>query len=154
MSATLLLDLPSADTWTIDSFLVTSQVVGLPKLSSCILFTMVLYIYVYEQATCQTGVEVLHTSSGKVEEAVKELLHMIRSAALLPTPSPTDSEDIAKSKTGTTSLYQHHCPEHMSAFVFQKSWSNLRVNVKTCFHTSNIATSMLWCVLCAPLLIC
>ena len=43
---------------------------------------------------------VLQTCSGKVEEAVKELLHLLRSKALLPTTSPTDSEDLAKSKTG------------------------------------------------------
>lgn len=59
-----------------------------------------------EQATCKAGVEVLQTCSGKVEEAVKELLHMIRSAALFPSPSPTDSDDIAKSKAGVFS--SHH----------------------------------------------
>ena len=44
--------------------------------------------------------EVLRTCSGKIEEAVKELLCMLRSTALLPTPAPNDSEDMAKSKSG------------------------------------------------------
>ena len=52
------------------------------------------------QAHCEAGVRVLNRCSAKVEEAVKELLHMLRSSAMLPSPAPTDSEDIAKGKSG------------------------------------------------------
>ena len=52
------------------------------------------------QVHCTAGVDVLRTCSAKVEEAVKELLHMLRTTALLPSLTPMDSEDMAKSKSG------------------------------------------------------
>lgn len=55
--------------------------------------------------------EVLQTCSGKVEEAVRELLHLLRCKALLPTTSPADSEDLAKSKTGeSVERQEESCP--------------------------------------------
>ena len=54
----------------------------------------------HSQVHCTAGVDVLHTCSAKVEEAVKELLHMLRSTALLPRLTTMDSEDMAKSNTG------------------------------------------------------
>ena len=56
--------------------------------------------YVIFQAQCESGQGVLSVCSRKVEEAVKELICLLRHAALLPTVLPSDSEEIVKSKNG------------------------------------------------------
>jgi dynein heavy chain len=92
MAETSLLDLPSADTWTIDSFLSHSQ------------------------AQCRVGVEVLISCSSKVEEAVKELIQLLRNTAVLPTAAPTDSEDMAKSKSEELEQFETECEDLFAHF--------------------------------------
>ena len=52
------------------------------------------------QTQCQAGQEVLRVCSGKVEEAVKELISLLRQTAVLPEVLQSESEETAKSKSG------------------------------------------------------
>lgn len=76
MSNTKLLGLPSTETWTPDYFLSQSK------------------------SRCEAGTLVLKAASKKVEDAVKELIALLRSTACLPTQHSFDTEETAKSKKG------------------------------------------------------
>ena len=76
MSSTHLLSLPGSETWTTDEFL------G------------------HALSRSQQGTELLIANSRKVEDAVKEMLVLLRSTANLPTIHDFDSDETIKSKKG------------------------------------------------------
>lgn len=76
MSSTQLLSLPASETWTTEEFINKAH------------------------SRCQQGTELLIANSGKVEDAVKEMLVLLRSNANLPTIHEFDSDETIKSKKG------------------------------------------------------
>ncbi len=76
MSCTLLLSLPSTDTWTPEHFLSQAK--------SC----------------CESGSLSLKGASERVEESVKELVVLFRSSASLPILHAFDTDERSKSKRG------------------------------------------------------
>lgn len=76
MSSTHLLSLPGSETWTTDEFLSKAL------------------------SRSHQGTELLIANSRKVEDAVKEMLVLLRSTANLPTVHEFDSDETIKSKKG------------------------------------------------------
>ena len=76
ISSTHLLSLPGGETWTTEEFLSKAQV------------------------RCGQGAELLIANSRKVEDAVKEMVLLLRSTANLPTIHQFDSDETVKSKKG------------------------------------------------------
>ena len=76
MSSTQLLCLPGSETWTVEEFLSKAH------------------------TRSQVGTELLVASSRKVEDAVKELLVLLRSTANLPSIHECDADETVKSKKG------------------------------------------------------
>ena len=76
MSSTQLLSLPGNETWTTEQFLSKAQ------------------------ARSHQGTHLLTACSRKVEDAVKEMLVLLKSTATLPTIHDFDSEETIKSKKG------------------------------------------------------
>ena len=87
MSHTLLLSLPKGETWDMEHFLQESL--------SC----------------CKAGASFLRGCSEKVEDAVKELLQLIRSTAPLPQVNSFDSDEIIKSKKEELELFETECED-------------------------------------------
>ncbi len=76
MGSTILLPLPTTESWTPDYFLTQSK------------------------ARCEAGGLILKAASKRVEDSVKELIDLLHSSANLPTIHDFDSEETCKSKTG------------------------------------------------------
>ncbi len=76
MGSTILLPLPTTDSWTPDHFLTQAK------------------------ARCEAGGLTLKAASKRVEDSVKELIDMLYSSANLPTVHDFDTEDTCKAKHG------------------------------------------------------
>ena len=103
MSHTLLLHLPTTETWTTDQFLMEAKVgrVNITVCNGCH-FAVVCAseAFFHPQSCSDTGMQMLRGCSSKAEDAVKELLDLLRSTACLPSLSLSDPEETIKSKKG------------------------------------------------------
>lgn len=87
MSNTLVLHLPKCETWNTEQFLRESLLCS------------------------EAGATFLSSCSEKVEDAVKEVLELLRSTALLPQINDFDSDEIAKSKKDELELFENECED-------------------------------------------
>ena len=78
MSSTLLLSLPTNETWTTEQFLVEAR------------------------TTSEQGAQVLKSCSIKAEDAVKELILLLHNTACLPVIHATDNEEAIRAKRGVS----------------------------------------------------
>ncbi len=88
MSSTLLITLPSAETWSPEQFLTETK------------------------ARCEIGTQILKAASEKVEDSVEELLSLLRASACLPELHSFDTEDTMKAKKGTYVFIQYCIMSH------------------------------------------
>lgn len=87
MSRTLLLTLPHNEAWTTAHFLQQAS------------------------AHSEAGGNTLSSCSKKVEDAVKELLEILRNTAALPTINSFDSDETTRSKQDELDMFQTHCQD-------------------------------------------
>ena len=87
MSRTLLLTLPQNEAWSTTHFLQEAL------------------------AHSEAGGNILSSCSKKVEDAVKELLELLRNTAAVPTINSFDTEEVARSKKDELDAFQTHCQD-------------------------------------------
>ena len=118
MSRTLLLSLPHNEAWTTARFLQESF------------------------AQSEAGGNILSSCSKKVEDAVKELLLLLRNTAALPGINEFDSEDQARSKKEDLELFEAHCQDlfvHFKLRNLEALIASVRAtldNLRRCITTS------------------
>ena len=95
MSHTLLLTLPHNEAWTTTHFLQQAQ------------------------GQSETGGNTLASCSKKVEDAVKELLELLRNTAVVPTVHSFDSEETERAKLDELELFETHCQELFNHFKYR-----------------------------------
>lgn len=87
MSRTLLLTLPHNEAWTTSHFLQEAL------------------------AHSEAGGNILSACSQRVQDAVKELLELLRKTAAIPTINSFDSDETIRSKQDELELFQAHCQD-------------------------------------------
>ena len=118
MSHTLLLMPPHNEAWTTTRFLQEAL------------------------AHSEAGGNVLSLCSKKVEDAIKELLELLRNAAALPIINSFDSEDISRAKQDELDVFQTHCQDlfiyfkHRNLEALIASVRGTLDNLRRCITTS------------------
>ena len=124
MSRTLLLTLPQNEAWTTAHFLQEAS------------------------AHSEAGGNVLSSCSKKVEDAVKELLELLRNTAATPTINSFDSEEIARSKRDELEVFQTHCQDlfiyfkHRNLDALIASVRGTLDNLRRCITTSTLRSGI------------
>ena len=123
MSHTLLLSLPQNEAWSTTHFLQESF------------------------AQSESGGNILRSCSKKVEDAVKELLVLLRSTAALPIINTFDSEDLVRSKKDDLEIFETHCQDlfvHFKLRNLEALIASVRTtldNLRRCITTSTSRSS-------------
>lgn len=118
MSHTLLLTLPHNEAWTTAHFLQEAL------------------------AHSEAGGNILSSCSKKVEDAVKELLGLLRNTAAIPTINDFDSDEVARSKQDELEVFQTHCQDlfiyfkHRNLEALIASVRGTLDNLRRCITTS------------------
>lgn len=118
MSRTLLLTLPHNEAWTTAHFLQEAA------------------------AHSEAGGNILSSCSKKVEDAVKELLELLRSTAFLPTINSFDSDEVTRTKQDELDVFQTHCQDmfiyfkHRNLEALIASVRGTLDNLRRCITTS------------------
>jgi dynein heavy chain len=124
MSHTLLLTLPQNEAWTTTHFLQEAS------------------------AHSEAGGAILSSCSKKVEDALKELLEVLRNSASLPTINSFDSEDAARAKQEELDLFQTQCQDlfiyfkHRNLEALIASVRGTLDNLRRCITTSTSRSSI------------
>lgn len=118
MSHTLQLTLPQNEAWTTAHFLHKAS------------------------AQSEVGGNVLSSCSKRVEDAVVEMLELLRTTAVLPTINSFDSEETIRSKIDEMELFESHCQDlfahfryrNLEALIASVRWT--LDNLRRCITTS------------------